>query len=150
VLHFHATVHARSGDVSQGVAIELRGQATPTLIVPPTALAHPFELTFEEAVAALERLDRMFIEPDGAFVWVSASTAATGDEQAWQLDGNLFDRNGRLLLVDVKGSCPEVEFDRLLAAFGWPGTPVLFELTREAVFLGESEFRRYAARSVAV
>jgi hypothetical protein len=150
MLRFHATVHARSHDVSPGVAIELRGLATPTLIVPPTALAHPFALTFEEAVAALERLDRMFIEPDGSFVWVSASTAAPGEAHAWQLDGNLFDRNGRLLLVDLKGSCPAAELDRLLTAFGWPGTPVLFELTREAVFLGESDFRHYAARSIAV
>ena len=150
MLHFHATLHARAPDVSPGGAIELRSAATRTLIVPPAALAHSFALTFEQAVAALERLDRMFVEPDGSFVWVSASTAAPGEERRWQLDGNLFDRNGRLLLVDLKGSCPEAELDRLLAAFGWPDMPVLFELTREAVFLDETEFRRYAARSVAV
>ena len=106
-------------------------------------------MTFEEAVATLEKLERMFVEPDGSFVWVSprAIGSAVG---SWQLDGNLFDRNGRLLLVDLKGRCPETEFDQLLTAFGWPGTPVIFELTREAIFLDETEFRRYCARSITV
>jgi hypothetical protein len=149
LLRFHATLHARSPEVSPGAAIELRRELTPTLIVPPAALAHPFAMTFEEAVAALEGLDRMFVEPDGSLVWVSSSAAVPASDP-WQLDGNLFDRNGRLLFVDLNGSCPERQLDRLLAAFGWPDTPVLFELTREAVFLDETEFRRYAVRSIAV
>jgi hypothetical protein len=145
LLQFHATLHARSPEVSPGIAIELRGVSTQTLIVQPAALAHPFAISFEEAATALAQLNRMFVEPDGSFVWVSSNTAA--DEAArWQLDGNLFDRNGRLLLVDLKGSCAAADFDRLLAAFGWPATPVMFELAREAVFLDEHEFRRYAAR----
>jgi hypothetical protein len=59
----------------------------------------------------------------------------------------LFDRNGRLLFVDLKGSCPADQFDRLLSAFGWPETPVMFQLTREAVFLDEVEFRGFAGRA---
>ena len=61
------------------------------------------------------------------------------------MEGNLFDRNGRLLFADLKGSCPDEKLDRLLSAFGWPGTAVMFQLVREAVFLSEPEFRRYAA-----
>ena len=86
----------------------------------------------------------MFVEPDGSFVWVSSSEGTLGGQREWQLDGNLFDRNGRLLMVDLKGSCAEADFDRLLAALGWPATPVMFELAREAVFLDESSFQRYA------
>jgi len=33
----------------------------------------------------------------------------------------------------------------LLTALGWPATAVMFQLTREAVFLDEAEFRRFAA-----
>jgi hypothetical protein len=67
----------------------------------------------------------------------------------WQVDGNVFDRDGRVVLVDMKGSCPPEEFDRLLACFGWPGEPLLFQLVRPAVFLEESVFRRHAeARGV--
>ena len=62
----------------------------------------------------------------------------------WQIDGNLFDRAGRLLFVDLKGSCPDDQLDRLLSAFGWPATPVMFQLVREAVFLDNAEFRRVA------
>ncbi|MEX2142091.1 MAG: hypothetical protein WD894_22685 [Pirellulales bacterium] len=146
MLHFHATLHARAPEVSPGTAIELRDVLTPTLIVPPAALASPFAMTFEEAVAALEQLVRMFVEPDGSFVWVSSNAATEVLAPRWQLDGNLFDRNGRLLFVDLKGSCTESDLDQLLAAFGWPTTPLIFELTREAVFLDETEFRHYAAR----
>jgi hypothetical protein len=144
MLNFQATLHARSPEVTPGISLQLRGAATPTLIVPPAALAHPFGMTFEEATVALESLARMFVEPDGSFVWVSANTPVSDATERWQIDGNLFDRNGRLLMVDLKGSCEEADFDRLLSAFGWPTTAVMFQLALEAVFLDESNFRRYA------
>jgi hypothetical protein len=49
-----------------------------------------------------------------------------------------------VLLVDLKGSCPPREFDRLLEAFGWPGEWMLVQLSRPAVFLDEATFRRHA------
>jgi hypothetical protein len=146
MLSFHATLHARSPGVSPGAAVELNGELTPTLIVPPVALAHPFAITFEEAASALAQLERLFIEPDGSFVWVSANATVEAPTMRWQLDGNLFDRNGRLLMVDLKGSCNETDLNRFLTALGWPATPVIFQLAREAVFLDEPDFRRYAAR----
>jgi hypothetical protein len=146
LLSFQAIVHARAAEVSPGVSLSLRSANTVTLMVPPVALAYPFNLSFDQVYSALESIERMYIEPDGSFVWVS-STDGENDSPQWQLDGNLFDRNGRLLLVDVKGSCTELVLDRLLSAVGWPETPVMFELAREAVFLEESEFRQYAARA---
>jgi hypothetical protein len=146
LLTFHATLHVRSREVSPGITLELRGTPLETLIVPPAALAEPFATSFEQAVAALQSLERMFVEPDGSFVWVS-SADTVGKQAAWQLDGNLFDRNGRLLMVDMKGSCAEADFDRLLAVLGWPATSLMFELTREAVFLDESHFRQYASHN---
>jgi hypothetical protein len=143
MLNFQATMHARSPEVTLGISLQLRGAATATLIVPPVALAHPFGMTFEEAAVALASLARMFVEPDGSFVWVSSNSPTEGAER-WQVDGNLFDRNGRLLMVDLKGSCEEADLDRLLSAFGWPTTAVMFQLALEAVFLDESNFRRYA------
>ena len=82
----------------------------------------------------------MYCEPDGSFVWTSPQRA-----RAWQVDGNLYDRDGRLLFVDLKGTCPSDQFDRLLTALGWPQTKVMFQLTREALLLDEAEFRRVAA-----
>jgi hypothetical protein len=97
-------------------------------------------ISFEEASARLTKLERMYCEPDGSLVWVSSQ-----GEPAWQVDGNLYDRNERLLFVDLKGTCLAESFDRLLAALGWPQTSLMFQLTREAVFLDEAEFRRWAS-----
>ena len=104
-------------------------------------MAAPLAVTFEQAAEALAQLQRMFVELDGSFVWV----AEKEETRDWPLDGNLQDRNERLLLVDVKGTCPSNQFDRLLRCIGWPATRLIFQLVREAVFLDEEEFRRYAA-----
>jgi hypothetical protein len=97
------------------------------------------DVGFEEACAALAQLPQMFAEPDGSFVWTSPQS-----EQSWQVDGVMYDRHERLLFVDLKGVCPRERFDQLLQAFGWPTTPLLFQLSREAVYLDEAEFRRFA------
>ena len=142
MLSFHISIHARSAEVTEGKDVKLDRGEFRSLAVPQVALATPFQTSFEEAGAALAKLDRMFFEPDGSFVWTSSA------QSTWQVDGNLFDRNGRLLFVDLKGSCPSEQFDRLLSALGWPATPMMFQLVREAVFLDEAEFRRYADSGV--
>ena len=98
------------------------------------------DCTFEIACERLAALERMFCEPDGSFVWTSAQ-----GEPAWQVDGNLYDHQGLLQFVDLSGTCPAEHFDRLLAALGWPETPLVFQLTREGVLLDEAEFRRQAS-----
>lgn len=138
---FNTSIHARPADVTAGDTIELAGLTLPTLIVPHESLSQPFAISFEEVVDRLNQFERMFTEPDGSFVWTSPQAGPH-----WQVDGNLFDRSGRLLFVDLKGNCPAERFDDLLAAFGWPGTPLIFQLTLEAVFLDEPTFRRWALR----
>ncbi|MBI2823306.1 MAG: hypothetical protein HYX69_01295 [Planctomycetia bacterium] len=140
---FHITLHARPADVTAAGTISRRGRAYPTLQLSPEGLATAFPVSFEAAAAALARLPRMYIEPDGSFVWVSPATS----DRCWQVDGVLYDRDGRLLFVDLKGTCPAEQFDRLLSACGWPGTAVMIQLTREAVFLDEATFRAIAAIS---
>jgi hypothetical protein len=97
-------------------------------------------VTFDAAFAELEKLERMFIEPDGSFVW----TGVSGEGQAWQVDGNLIDRGDWLAYVELKGHCPELQFDQILRALGWPGVSLSFELTRRGVVVEEQEFRRLA------
>lgn len=119
----------------------LAGQSVETLTVPATSQAIPFGVTFEEVSDALSTWPRMFVEPDGAILW-------TGDDMQgrWQIDGNLYDRAGRLLYVDLAGACPVAEFDQLLMALGWPATSVMFQLKREGVWLAEAAFRVWATR----
>ncbi|MCC7085687.1 MAG: hypothetical protein IT427_11855 [Pirellulales bacterium] len=139
MLSFHVTVRARPERIAMGPPIELRNKSIRTLAISPALLTTPFRLSFEEVAAQLDQLERMLVEPDGSFVWVSSQAGSH-----WQVDGNLFDRDGRLLFVDLKGHCPAEQFDRLLATFDWPTTALIFELTREAAMLDEVEFRRFA------
>lgn len=96
--------------------------------------------TFESATYRLQRLPRMFLEPDGSFVW----TGMAEDGQSWQVDGNLIDRGDALDYVELKGSCPEAQFNEVIAALGWPSVPLVFQLPQRGVFLDEAEFRRLA------
>ena len=108
-------------------------------IVSPSAGA-PLAVSFDAAATALGLLPRMFIEPDGSFVW----TGETADRARWQVDGNLIDRGDVLAYVEVNGSCPEERFDALLRCLSWPEVPLAFELTRRGVTLNEAEFRDLA------
>jgi len=101
----------------------------------------PLPITFEQSLATLARLPRMFVEPDGSFVW--AGEAA--DNVNWQVDGNLIDQGERLAYVEIKGVCPQEQFDALLTALGWPQAQLAFQLPRRGIFLDEAAFRRLAA-----
>jgi hypothetical protein len=138
---FHVTIHALPEDAKPGAAIVLANRTVATLDVAPASLSIPFGISFEDAAERLGRLPRSCVEPDGSFFQGSAQ-----GQPPWHVDGNLFDRNGRLLFVDLKGNCPAEEFDRVLTALGWPETPLAFQLVREAVLLDEAEFRRWAVR----
>lgn len=138
---FDITLHARPPEVgSAGIHVDAWGE-WPTLAVPREALAVPFACGFDAAFERLAELERMFAEPDGSFVWTSPREGLS-----WQVDGNAFERDGRVLLVDLRGSCPPGALDRLLGAFGWPAQAVMMQLVRAAVFLDEPTFRRHALR----
>jgi hypothetical protein len=98
-------------------------------------------VSFEQATERLAALPRLFIEPDGSFVW----TGVTVEGEPWQVDGNLIDRGDVLAYVELKGHCSSEQFDELLRAFGWPGEKIVFQLTRRGVALTEDEFRQLAA-----
>jgi hypothetical protein len=132
---FHVSIHARPAEVERGEPTAIRGRRVTPLQISPESWHLPMARSFEEAFEQLERLPRMFIEPDGAFVWVSSSS-----DRRWQVDGVLYDRAGRLQFVDVKGECPDEAWRQLLAALGADETPLMFQLVREAVFLDEAGF----------
>jgi hypothetical protein len=137
---FHVTIHARPAEATAGPSLTVEGRSVQTMAVAPAVVGGTtLDCTFEAACERLAALERMYCEPDGSFVWTSAH-----DEPPWQVDGNLYDRQQRLLFIDAKGTCPPERFDALLAALGWPQTQLLFQLTRQAVFLDETEFRRFA------
>jgi hypothetical protein len=142
--HFQAVIHPRGANVTEGEPISLGSENVRTLAGGPAIHEATFPISYETAAAALEELPRLDIEPDGWFVWPSPPA-----HPRWQLEGTLHDRHDRLLYVQIKGSCPTESFDQFLAAFGWPQTPLLFQLVKEAVFLSEEEFRRVADAALA-
>lgn len=142
---FEIALRARPENAVAGRDFVDEWGAWPTLEIPKESLAAPMAIGFDDAFERLAAIERMFAEPDGSFVWACSASPAMPGEPRWQVDGNAFDRDGRVVLVDLKGRCPAVEFDRLLAAFGWPGQPMAMELVRPAVVLDEGTFRRHAA-----
>lgn len=137
---FEITLHARPAAARPaGRHADAWGEWD-VLEVPRAALAEPLAAGGDETLAGLARLERMFVEPDGSFVWTSPR-----EGWRWQVDGNVAERGGKALLVDLRGSCPAREFDRLLVACGWPRQPVMMQLVRPAVFLDERVFRLHAA-----
>jgi len=142
LLAFDITLHGRCSGAAELPSVDTYQDAWgswPTLVVPNDLLTVPMAIGFDESLDILNQLERMYAEPDGSFVWTSPR-----DGLWWQVDGNACEKEGRVLLVDLKGSCPASEFDRLLAAFGWPQQAMIMQLVRAAMFLDEATFRRHA------
>ncbi len=135
---FRISIHARPLGSIGSYPVVLAGEQYQGLQLEPTQQNASLQVSFEEAVERLERLPRMFIEPDGSFVWVGQHAAST-----WQLDGCLYDREQHVVYVDVAGTCPPQQFDQLLRACGWPDAQLVFQILQQAVFLEELDFRRY-------
>lgn len=136
---FHAVAHSKPKQAEPGTSVRVGNHTISTLALPRSALGQPFSVSFEEAAERLTRLELMDFEADGYFLWSGGAAA-----DRWQVDGHLYDRAERLLMVSLKGSCPGEQFDQLLTAVGWPETPLMFELVQEDVYVDEAEFRRYA------
>jgi hypothetical protein len=102
--------------------------------------------TFDDVLAQLSRLPRLFIEPDGSFVWRGTDS----DGQPWQLDGNLIDSGDALDYVELKGNCPSERLDDVLRTLGWPQSQLSFQLPRLGMYLAEAKFRQEAATPTGV
>lgn len=136
---FHVSLHARPVHVQPGPLWESRGARWPTVRLAAEEVRQAFPVQGEAAAEELGSLPRMFLEPDGSFVWVSAA-----EETPWQLDGQLYESHDRLLYVDLKGSCPVTAFDAILRACGWPTAQVVVQDMRAGVFLEDADFRQFA------
>ena len=135
---FHISIHARPDGLFIERTAQVDGIATKILDVPPQHLTAALPVSFEEAESRLAALPRLFIEPDGSFVWVSND----GESPAWQLDGMMYDREGHLLYVELKGNCSTTSFRNLLAAIGDPGTLFVVQLVRHGLVMDADEFCR--------
>ncbi len=139
---FEVSLHAMpvtDGPVPAGPPLQDQWGTWPTLALRPEQFSEPLPVNFDEALERLGQLPRCYAEPDGSFVWTSPREGLR-----WQVDGNLYERDERVLLVDLKGSCPPAEFDQLLACFGVPPAAVVAQLVRSAVSIDEATLRQHA------
>ena len=111
----------------------------PTLLIAQDQLSTPLSIGFDDVLNQLGSLPRLYAEPDGSFVWTSPQ-----ENTRWQVNGNLYERNDRVLFVEIKGSCPASEFDQLLACFLSDEKACVVQLTRPAVFVTVEVFRAHA------
>ena len=139
---FEVSLHAMpvtDRPVPAGPPLQDQWGTWPTLALRPEQFSEPLPVNFDEALERLGQLPRCYAEPDGSFVWTSPREGLR-----WQVDGNLYERDERVLLVDLKGSCPSTEFDQLLACFGVPPAAVVAQLVRSAVSIDEATLRQHA------
>ena len=136
---FHISMHARPDGTWREELVQLSGQTLRATLVPTSAMICPLPVTFELVVESLSVLPRMYVEPDGSFVWVAGAPT----QSDWQLDGMLWDRGGALQYVELKGRCSEFVWRQLLTALGADDTPLLVQFVERALFVAEPEFRRF-------
>ncbi len=135
-------LHRRPAAVEDGDRITIDRCELATVMLSPPQQSEPFSISFETATQRFAELPRMFFEPDGSFVWVSAN----GAEPAWQLDGVVNDHADRVVSVEARGTCTPAQFEKMLGIFDWPETPFLIQLVQTAVFLEVAEYFRFVDR----
>lgn len=75
---------------------------------------HHLPQSFESLAETLMNIPGMFFEMDGSFVWVDHDVKPTK-----QMDGMVYDRQGKLAYIEIKGACSERQWHTLcLAACG--------------------------------
>ncbi|MBS0207784.1 MAG: hypothetical protein JSS27_02420 [Planctomycetes bacterium] len=138
-LPYHLVIHSRPAGPVAARVVPAGGRDWRALSIDPAALADPLPASFEGAFVALEQFERMFIEPDGSFVWRGESHG-----RPWQLDGVLYDRAGQLMHVELKGDAPMGPLEQLLTVIG-DHRPLVIQLAREGVVVSAEEFLRVLA-----
>lgn len=117
---------------------------------PKEASEQLMSIDFESAAEQLQRLDRMFFEMDGSFVWTGEnSTESTNEPARWQVDGMVYDVGGQIQRLELKGLCSKASWRKLLAVLNWPAQPlIIYDITNagfEAIDTLES--RTWEARA---
>lgn len=136
---FEIAIHARPATAAEEIERPIHGRPARILTVGPSEMHLPFPCSFEDLCERFERIPRFFVEPDGSFVWTG-----TDDGSSWQLEGNLYDRQGRVIWISVKGYCPEIRWREFMAALAeGDDAEFVVQLLRDAVYLSHFEFHRW-------
>lgn len=130
-----ASLHPAPASLPAASMAQVESLTLPTYAFDPQSAQQGWDVTFDEAYAAMEGLPQMFLEPDGSWFWT-----APASEPRWQLEGNLYDAGPRLGYVDIKGFCPRPAMERLLHCLGWPKSSILVQVSRLGLFITADDF----------
>ena len=135
MLRFHALLFARPADEAVAVApVELAGRSWPGLAVSEADLRLGWRQSWEETMARMEQLPRLYPEPDGSFVWATPEG---------KLSGVLYDREGRMCYAELFGECSWETVEAFLGACGAPAERFVFQLSAEGVNFDDSTFKEF-------
>lgn len=95
----------------------------------------PLDITFEKLFESIVDWERMFLEPDGSFVWSGVD---------WQLDGQINDGGATVDHIELKGSCPLRQWQTFVQVLGGP-QKLLIQLVREGIFVSATYFSEIAS-----
>lgn len=99
------------------------------------------DATLDQLLDRLAQEPRLFIEPDGSFVW-TGSQSGLGDHTElrvnWQLDGMLYDNSQGLVRVELMGCCPQVQWQKLIGQLQ-PDGHLIAHLLEPACFVLASD-----------
>lgn len=97
-------------------------------------------MSWESALERLSRLPRMFVEPDGSFLW-------NGDDKFighWQLEGTVYDDGRVVRTVELLGHCSLDNWQTFLEAFETTCSSIIIELVDENRIVAGEWLREYA------
>lgn len=135
-MDWHITVHAHPEKPLERIPITLKGRDVLRLELPSEWLTKPMLLSFDTVLERLEQLPRLYIEPDGSFIWIGPQ----GPDQ-WKFDGQLHDSTGGLMTMELKVSGTAPDLDALLGCLEWPERSYVFQLVHEGVYLEDEQVR---------
>lgn len=135
---WHVSVHAWPAGAVYHRPSCVFGQNLTVVQVTPEQLGQPLARSFDEVLDQLATLPRLFIEPDGSFVWVGCGD---GGEDGWQIDGQLHEGATGLMTIELKLAGRRPDWRSVLHCAGWPAQRVLFHLVQLGLFLDDSAWQ---------
>ncbi len=131
---FHIIVRPSEGRLPAS-KIDIRGAEVLTYRLDSDSGAAGFSVSYEELSQKLSQIERLFIEPDGSFVWVSP------DNTEQKLNGQITDDGKHVMFLELRGNCPFHSMEPVLAGLGWPTCRLLFQQLPEANLFDEEGIR---------
>jgi len=128
----HLVVHAAPERMLTCSEVTLGGHSLEALSLPTSWLSRPLAVSFDEVLSRLEQLPRLYIEPDGSFIWIGPTGPAE-----WKIDGQLHDSASGLMTIELKVEGDSPDLCAIFHCLDWPAESLVFQLVREGIYVDD-------------